>query len=63
MLVNQDLALDTGACLQILDECGYTPTSRFAVADFSKIPDGLDAKETESFLRENGAVLFSGHGR
>jgi hypothetical protein len=32
--------------------------SRFAVADFSKIPNRLNAKETESFLRKNGAEMF-----
>ena len=59
---NQELALDTDTCLQILRECGYVPKSRFAVADFAEIPDGLNAKETEIFLREHGAELFGGLG-
>jgi hypothetical protein len=62
-LVNHELALDTDTCLQILNECGYIPTRRFAVADFGKIPDGLNAAETEALLRKNGAVMFSGLGR
>ena len=62
-LVTQELALDTDACLQILDQCGHTPKSRFAVADFSRIPGGLNAAETERFLREHGAILFSRLGR
>lgn len=61
--VNREPALDIDTCLKILDECGHTPKSRFAVANFSHIPDGLNATETESFLRKSGAVLFSGHGR
>ena len=59
-LVNREPALDMDTCLKILDECGYTPKSRFAVADFSRIPDGLNAKETETFLREHGAQIFAG---
>jgi hypothetical protein len=60
---NQELALDTDSCLQILRECGYVPKSRFAVAHFTDIPDGLNAKETELFLRQHGAELFGGVGR
>jgi hypothetical protein len=60
---NQELALDRDSCIQILRECGYVPTSRYAVAHFTKIPDGLNAKEIERFLRERGAELFRGHLR
>jgi hypothetical protein len=62
-LPNQELALDADSCLQILRECGHVPDSRFAVAFFTKVPDGLNAKETERFLREHGAELFGGRGR
>jgi hypothetical protein len=60
---NQELALDTNTCIQILRECGYVPKSRFTVADFTEIPGGLNAKDTERFLREHGAELFRGSGR
>ena len=56
--VYRKLALDTNRCLEILDECGYFPKTRFAVAHFNKVPDGLNAHETEAFLREHGAELF-----
>jgi hypothetical protein len=62
-LAGRTPALDIGTCLQILDECGHFPKSPCAVANLSKIPDGLNAHETEAFLREHGAVLFSGLGR
>jgi hypothetical protein len=61
-LPNQELALHADHCLQILRECGHVPNSRFAVARFTKIPDGLNAKETERFLREHGGELFGGLG-
>ena len=49
------LALDTDSCVGILRECGFLPARRWVVVDLGKIPDGLNAKETERFLRENGA--------
>jgi hypothetical protein len=39
------------------------PTSRFAVANLTKILDGLNGQETERFFREHGALLLSGLGR
>ena len=59
---NQNLALDISTCLEILDKCGHFPKSRFGVAQLTEIPDGLNAKETERFLREHGAELFGGLG-
>src|SRR5258708_3024421 len=49
------LALDEDACIDILRQCGFLPTSRFGVVNLSRIPEGLNAKETERFLRERGA--------
>jgi hypothetical protein len=50
-VVDRKLALDSDARIQLLDECGYLPTSPFAFADRTKIPDGLNPQETKSFLR------------
>jgi hypothetical protein len=62
------LALDQDRCFQILGECGFLPTGRFGVVNFLGIPDDLNAKELEQFLRRNGAETcgFGGdqeHGR
>jgi len=53
-IVGRRLALDENTCVGILRECGFLPTHRFGVVDLSRIPDGLNAKETERFLRERG---------
>ena len=53
-LAGRQLALDEDTCVGILRECGFLPTHRFGVVDLSRIPDGLNAKETERFLRERG---------
>ena len=54
-IVGRRLALDEDACVGILGECGFLPTGRFGVVDLGHIPEGLNAKETERFLRERGA--------
>jgi|SRR5678815_612927 hypothetical protein len=51
------LALDLDRCTQILDECGFLPTVRFGFLNFLDIPDGLNAKELEQYLRKNGAEI------
>ena len=56
------LALDADTCVQILRECGFVPTGSMptggiAVVNLLKIPDGLNADETERYLRKNGAEL------
>jgi len=51
----RNLALDHDTCVGILRKCGFQPTRRWVVVDLDKIPDGLNAKETERFLREKGA--------
>jgi hypothetical protein len=50
-------ALSNDNCIQILDEAGFLHTGGFGLVDLTKIPNGLSAKETERFLRENGAQL------
>ena len=56
-IVGRQLALDKDTCMGILRECGFLPTQRFGVVSLSDIPEGLNAKETESFLRKNGAEM------
>jgi hypothetical protein len=56
-VVGRQLALDNDTCLGILRDRGFLPTSRFGVVYLGNIPEGLNAKETERFLRDNGAVL------
>jgi hypothetical protein len=53
------LALDADHCVEILREHGFVATSGFVVVDLLKIPRGLSAKETDTYLRKNGADLCS----
>jgi hypothetical protein len=53
--------LDDDSCLQILREGGFPPANAVSTVDLCKIPGGLSAKETETFIRENGAKICSGH--
>lgn len=50
-------ALDQDKCIQILRECDFLPTGRVGLVHLYKIPDGLNAEQTERFLRENGAEI------
>ena len=54
-IAGRHLALGNDTCVGILRECGFLPTHRFGVVNLGNIPDGLNAKETERFLREKGA--------
>ncbi len=63
-----ELVLDLDRCAEILDECGFLPKGRFCVVNLCGIPDGLNARELENYLRTNGtqAPGFGGdqeHGR
>jgi hypothetical protein len=51
------LPLDLETCVQILEDCGALPTSSVGVVNLLDIPEGLSARQTETFLRENGAAL------
>jgi hypothetical protein len=53
----QTLALDSKACIEILDESGFMPKSGCVVVDLGDIPDGLDAAGLEAFLRREGGRL------
>jgi len=49
--------LDDDTCLQILREGGFPPANAVSTVDLCEIPGGLNAKETERFIRENGAKI------
>ena len=57
VLAGQEFALDQDRCIEILRECGFLPSTRFLVLHFCGIPDGLNAKELEQYLRRNGARI------
>ena len=51
---------DNDTCVKILEESGYLrATGGISMVRLIDIPDGLNAKETERFLRERGAELCS----
>ena len=57
-LFGRELALNDDKCVEILRECGLLPDGRrFAVVYLCDIPDRLNVKELERFLRENGEKL------
>lgn len=57
-LVGRELALNDDRCVEILRESGFLPNGRrFAVVQLGHVPDGLNAKKLEEFLRENGEKL------
>jgi hypothetical protein len=62
-LVGGELALDLDRCAEILDECGFLPKGRFCIVNLCGVPDGLDAKELEKYLRKNGAQTCAGNER
>ena len=49
--------LDDDTCLQILREGGFPPANAVSTVDLCEIPTGLSEKETERFIRENGAKI------
>jgi hypothetical protein len=55
-------SLANDACLKILEEEGFLHTGGFGIVDLSLIPRGLNAQETEKFLRQNGARIGSVRG-
>jgi len=62
VLAGAEFALDQDRCIEILRECGFLPSTRFGVLNFCGIPNGLNAKELEQYLRRNGPET-SGFGR
>ncbi len=57
VLWGREFALDQDRCIEILGECGFPPKTRFCVLSFCGIPDGLNARELEEYLRTNGAKI------
>ena len=51
------LALDVDTSVQILDKRGSLPTGPVGLVSLLGIPEGLNARQMERFLRENGAAL------
>jgi hypothetical protein len=49
--------LDDDTCLRVLREGGFPAASAVAIVDLCEIPVGLTARETEEFVRENGAKI------
>jgi hypothetical protein len=58
----QELMLDPDACIEIPPETGLLSSGTLCVVDLGKIPDCLNVKETERFLRESGAGICGGQG-
>jgi hypothetical protein len=57
VIFGREFALDQDKCIEILGEGGFLPKTRFGVLHFSGIPDGLDARGLEKYLRINGAKI------
>jgi hypothetical protein len=52
--VANELALDEDRCIEILRECGRLPTGPgLGIVNLWEIPDGLNAKELERYLRND----------
>src|SRR5580658_7460728 len=49
------LALDQDRCIEILGEGGFLSDAPISCVNFLNIPKGMNAEETEGFLREHGA--------
>ena len=49
--------LDGDTCVEILRDCGFLPVGGTALVDLTQIPGGLNAEETNRFVRENGAKI------
>ena len=57
------LHLDEDTCVAILSECGFLNRG-VCIVDLDRVPDGLNAQETETFLRKRGAeICSSGNAR
>ena len=54
-----ELALDQDRCIEILGEGGFLSDAPISCVNFLNIPKGMNAEETERFLREHGAETSS----
>jgi hypothetical protein len=55
-----DGGLARETCIHILDEGGLLPTHGLGLVNLCEIPVGLNAVETEQYLREHSAELSPG---
>ena len=51
-------ALDPDRCVAVLRECGFLPTAPLGLLNLRHVPKGLDAEQTERFLRESGSEMW-----
>jgi hypothetical protein len=54
---DQALALDQDKCIEILRQTGRLPTGPVGLLSFRRVPAGLNAKETEDYLREHAEEI------
>jgi hypothetical protein len=53
-----ELALDTDRCAEILTECGFLQNGTgISLINLLDVPDGLNARELERYLREHGEEI------
>jgi hypothetical protein len=58
------IALDEDRCIEILGECGTLPAGpSLSIVNLLDLPMGLNAKETERYLRENAAAICNCRGQ
>jgi hypothetical protein len=51
------VAFDRDRCIQILRETGFLPTGSVALVNLIDVPDGMNAEQTELFLREHAVEI------
>jgi hypothetical protein len=49
--------LDNDTCVEILRDSGFLSASGVVLVNLRQIPVGLNAKDTETFVRQNGAEI------
>ena len=59
VLSRTGMALSKDRCIEILKEYGHLSTGPMCSVCLAAIPEGLNAEQTERFLREQGAWLLS----
>jgi len=54
---SRKLALDQDKCIEILRETGFLPTGPVGLLSFRHVPAGLNAEETEKYLRDHAEEI------
>lgn len=52
-----EIAIDQDRCIEILDESGFLTTGPCGLVNLGNVPMGLNAEETERFVREHAAEI------